>query len=144
MKRSLPVAWLIGVLTAASAPLAPLAAQSASTSAYPNVDKPVVVAPGDTIQLLIRMVSENGPAMRLPGKRLDFVYATRIPASDAAARQAQADRAAQMFGPEAVEMGVRRLSIGICDTRACAQRRDPPAEWYLYERTQTGWRRARP
>jgi len=140
MKRSVTLVWLLGLLTAASAPLA---AQSASTSAYPNVDKPVVVAPGDTIRLLIRMVSENGPAMRLPGKRLDFVYSTQIPASDAAARQAQADRAAQLFGPEAVEMGVRKLSIGICDTRACAQRRDPPAEWYLYERTQTGWRRAR-
>lgn len=140
MNRAVALVSLVGLLIVGSAPLA---AQGFVRSSYPNVDKPVVVPPGDTIRLLIRMVNENGPAMRLPGKRLDFVYSTTIPASDAAARQAQADRAAQLFGPEAVEMGVRSLSIGICDTRACAERRDPPAEWYLYERGQSGWRRAR-
>jgi hypothetical protein len=67
--------------------------------------------------------------------------ARRFPATDAAARVAQADRAAQVFGPSAIDAGARSLSIGICDTQACAQRRDPPASWYLYARTAQGWRR---
>ena len=111
-------------------------------SAYPNVEKAFEVAPGDTILLLSRFVHEGGPAMRQPGRRLELQYATRIPASDSAARLRQADRAAQFFGPEATDLGVRRLSIGICDTRACAARRAPPAVWYLYERGASGWRRS--
>ena len=74
-------------------------------------------------------------------KRLDFVYSTAVPASNRPARIAQADRAAQAFGVQATELGVRRLSIGICDTTECAQRKHPPAEWYLYERTASGWKR---
>jgi hypothetical protein len=35
------------------------------------------------------------------------------------------------------------LSIGICDTRECAERRHPPAQWFLYERTNDGWRRVK-
>ena len=108
---------------------------------YPNVDKPFVIAPGDTVQLLIRFINDGGPAMRIPAKRLDLVYSTSIPVSDTEARRAQADRAAQLFGAEAVELGVRHLSIGICESRACAERRPPPAEWFLYERTNRGWRR---
>ena len=118
-------------------------AQSFAGGGYPNVDRQLEVAPGDTIQLLSRMLLDGGPAMRLPGRRLEFHYATRIPASDSARRIAEADRAAQYFGAAAIDAGVRRLSIGICDTKECAERRHPPAMWFMYERTATGWRRAR-
>lgn len=138
-----------GVLVAAAAAGAPagIGAQAAAAGgggAYPNVDRPLIIAAGDSVQLLSRMMHDGGPALRRPGRRLDFVYSTSVPASDAAARAAQADRAAQMLGAQAIELGVRSLSIAICDTRACAQRRDPPAMWYLYERTHTGWQRAVP
>jgi hypothetical protein len=115
----------------------------AQDARYPNVDRPLALAPGDTVHVLIRFVNEGGPNVRPPGRRLDFVYSTRIPAGNASARVAQADRAAQLFGPAAIEIGARRLSIGICDTRECAERRHPPGEWYLYERTNDGWRRLR-
>jgi hypothetical protein len=111
---------------------------------YPNVDRTIVIAPGDTVQLLNRSFFDRGPAMRPAGRRLDLHYATRIPATDVAAREQQADRAAQFFGPEAVNAGARRLAIGICDTRACAENRDPPAAWFQYELAQNGsWRRMR-
>lgn len=111
---------------------------------FPNVDRAVVIAPGDTVQLLNQFVFDRGPAMRPSGRRLDFHYSTRIPASDVAARERQADQAAQFFGPQAVSGGARRLAIGICDTRACAENRDPPAAWFQYERSQDGsWRRIR-
>ena len=118
-------------------------AQPVASGGYPNVDKQLEVSPGDTIQLLSRMLLDGGPAMRLPGRRLEFHYTTRIPASDSVGRLAEADRAAQIFGAAAVDAGVRRLSIGICDTKACAERRHPPAMWFMYERTATGWRRSR-
>lgn len=118
-------------------------AQQLAQNGYPNAEKRLELAPGDTIMLLNRMVHEGGPAMRPPGRRLDLQYATPIPVGDSLARLQQADRAAEFFGPEAIEFGVRRLSIGICDTRACAERRVPPAMWYLYERTNAGWRRSR-
>ena len=121
--------------------LSALAQAQRSATAYPNVDKPFEVAPGETVQLLSRLMHEAGPAMSRPGKRLDFVYSTAIPAGDRSARIAQADRAAQTLGAQAIELGVNRLSIGICDTRACAQRKDPPAEWFLYQRTNSGWKR---
>ena len=117
-----------------------VAASAVQGQGYPNVDRYVSLAAGDSVRLLIRMVNE-GRMERPPGRRLDFIYSTQIPATDAAARQAQADRAAQLFGPEAVEIGARRLSIGICDTPACAQRKDPPSAWYLYERSSHGWKR---
>ena len=103
-------------------------------------DSTVVLAPGDTVLVLNSFVHQGaiGPTA---GRRLDIIYATRIPANDAASRIAQADRAAQIFGPRAIEIGARRLSIGICDTQACAQRQHPPAAWYLYERSADGWRR---
>lgn len=112
-----------------------------SGPAYPNVDKPFAFASGDTVQLLSRLVQDVAPLAVPPGKRLDFVYSTPIPASDRTARVAQADRAAQAFGAQAMELGVRRLSIGICDTKECAQRKHPPSEWYLYERSASGWKR---
>ena len=120
----------------------PAAAQSAQ-SGYPNAEKRLEVAPGESIMLLNRVIHEGGPATTPPGRRLDLQYSTAIPATDSAARMEQADRVAQFFGPDAIGVGVRRLSIGICDTRACAERRDPPATWYLYERTSTGWKRTR-
>jgi hypothetical protein len=86
-------------------------------------------------------MQEPGPAMSRPGRRLDFVYATVIPASDRAARAAQADKAAQTLGAQAIELGVNRISIGICDTRECAQRKHPPGDWFLYQRTNSGWKR---
>ena len=108
---------------------------------YPNVDKPFEVAPGDTVQLLSRLMHEPGPAMSRPAKRLDFVYSTVIPAGNREARAAQADKAAQTFGVQAIELGVNRISIGICDTQECAQRKHPPADWFLYQRTNSGWKR---
>lgn len=118
-------------------------AQGLTQSGYPNVDKQLAIAPSDTIHLLSRFIHEGGPAMRPPGRRLELQISTRIPASDSLARVAQADRAAQFFGAEAIELGVRRLSIGICDTRACAERRSPPSAWYLYERGADGWKRSK-
>lgn len=133
--RHLPVA--LALLLAASGS----AGAQRSGPAHPNVDKPFAFASGDTVQLLSRLLQDAAPLAVPPGKRLDFVYSTGIPASDRPARMAQADRAAQAFGAQAVELGVRRLSIGICDTKECAQRRHPPSEWYLYERTANGWKR---
>ena len=132
---------LLMLVFAASVIAAPVCAQSSGPAAYPNVDKPFEVAPGDTVQLLSRLMNEPGPAMSRPGKRLDFVYSTVIPASNRAGRAAQADKAAQMFGVQAIELGVNRISIGICDTKECAQRKHPPADWFMYQRTNSGWKR---
>jgi hypothetical protein len=119
-------------------------AQNAVGSGYPNVNRAVAIAPGDTVQLLSQFVFDRGAAVRTAGRRLDVHYSTRIPASDATTRQEQADRAAEFFGPEAIKIGAKRLAIGICDTRACAENRDPPAAWFQYERTFNGeWRRIR-
>jgi hypothetical protein len=116
-------------------------AQGPAASGYPNVDRPMAIAPGDTVQLLNRLVIDRAPGAR--GTRLDVQYATRIPASDVAAREAQADRLAQIFGAEAAKIGARKVSIGICDTRACAEAREPPRQWFLYERGIGGvWQRA--
>ena len=128
---------VIGSLLAAL----PVHAQGAGPALYPNVDKPYEVAPGDTVQLLSRLMHEAGPAMTRPGKRLDFVYSTSIPATNRAGRADQADKAAQSLGAQAVELGVNRISIGICDTQECAQRKHPPANWFLYQRTNSGWKR---
>jgi hypothetical protein len=119
-------------------------AQNGVGSGYPNVNRTVAIAPGDTVQLLSQFVFDRGVAVRSAGRRLDLHYSTRIPASDQATRQEQADRAAQFFGPEAIKIGAKRLAIGICDTRACAENRDPPAAWFQYERTFSGeWRRVK-
>jgi hypothetical protein len=111
------------------------------SSGYPNVDRPFAVGAGDTVQLLNRVLIDRAPGAR--GARLDVQYATRIPASDVTARGEQADRIAQILGPEAIKMGARKISVGICDTRACAETREPPRQWYLYEPGVGGvWRRA--
>lgn len=129
------------IVVSALAIAAPAHGQRSGPAAYPNVDKPFVVAPGDTVQLLSRLMHEAGPAMSRPGKRLDFVYSTAIPPGDRAGRAAQADKAAQSLGAQAVELGVNRISIGICDTKECAQRKHPPADWFQYQRTNNGWHR---
>ena len=126
----------LALLVATSA----LSAQTPAGGSYPNVDRMLSLSAGDSVRLLSRIVHEGGMS-RVQGRRLDFTYATWIPASDAAERRAQADRAAAYLGPQAVEIGARRLSIGICDTKECAQRKHPPAQWFLYERTADGWRR---
>ena len=131
--RILAIATLTGAIS--------LQAQGSGPAAYPNVDKPFEVAPGDTVQLLSRLMHEAGPAMSRPGKRLDFVYSTNVPASNSAGRAAQADKAAQALGAQAVDLGVNRISIGICDTNECARRKHPPADWFLYQRTNSGWKR---
>jgi hypothetical protein len=115
-----------------------IAAANAGAQSYP---RQVVVPPSDTVQLYSRSIFDRGPAARPSGRRVDYVYASRIAAADSAARHAEADRAAQLLGPEASGLGVRLLSIGLCDTRACAEGRSPPAAWYLYEHGLTGWRR---
>lgn len=106
-----------------------------------RTDSTVVLSQGDTVRVFNSHVNDGGPGQG--GRRFDVIYATRIPVADVSARVAQADRAAQYFGPQAVEIGAKRLSIGICDTQACAQRRDPPAAWFLYERSAQGWRRVK-
>ena len=127
------VRTLLTLLVAASA-------ADAQSGPYPNVDRYVTLSEGDSVRLLIRVVNDGAMA-RLPGRRLDFIYSSQIPSANAEGRKAQADRAAEVLGPQAVEIGARRLSIGICDTQACAERKDPPSEWYLYERTSRGWKR---
>ncbi|MEX2153832.1 MAG: hypothetical protein WD825_10880 [Gemmatimonadaceae bacterium] len=134
---------VVGLALAVSSNRA-LHAQQLSHRGYPNVDKLLVVGAADTIRVLNRVMNDGGAALRPAGRRLDVQYATRIPAADSIARQEQADRAAQFFGADAVDLGVGKLSIGICDTSACAARHDPPAVWYLYERTSSGWKRSRP
>ena len=131
-----------GAVTLAFLAGSTLAAQPSAAGGFPNAEKRLTLSAGDTVTLLNRLVNEGGPAMKPPGRRLDFQYSTSIPVSDSVGRMQQADRAAALLGPQAVVIGVRRISIGICDTRACAERRDPPAMWYLYERTNNGWRRA--
>jgi hypothetical protein len=90
--------------------------------------------------LLNRVVIDRAPGARAP--RLDVQYATRIPVTNTAERAEQADRIAQIFGAEATKIGARKVTIGICDTRACAEAREPPRQWYLYERGIGGvWQR---
>lgn len=115
--------------------------QAGSTLTGVRADSTLVLAPGDTVRIFSSFVHEAGVG-RGP-RRLDVIYATRIPAEDAASRAAQADRAALLFGPQAIDVGARRLSIGICDTQACARRMHPPAAWFLYERSAQGWRRVK-
>jgi hypothetical protein len=127
---------------ASLASLALVPGASRAQSAYPNVDHPLMIGPGDTVQLLNRIVVDRAPGQR--GLRIDVHYSTHIPTSDADARGAQADRLAQVVGVDAWKMGARRLTIGICDTRACAETREPPRSWYIYERGVGGvWYRSR-
>ena len=114
----------------------------ASAPHYPNVDRPLALAPSDTIQLLNRIVVDRAPGQR--GARVDVHFSTQIPASEEERRGEQADRLAQLVGPDAWNMGARRVTISICDTRACAETREPPRQWYVYERGTGGvWQRVR-
>lgn len=116
-------------------------AQEAIHRGYPNVDRPVAIAPGETVHVLNHLLVDRAPGMRAV-RRLDFQYRTTIPASDAAAREAQALRAAQFFGAAADESKSPMLSIAICDTDACGKRDEPPRVWYVYEKGAGGvWRR---
>lgn len=121
-----------------------VAGASVTAVAHAQGPQATEIAPGDSVTIVHQRVFDRGPAVRVPGKRLDVQYTTTIPSTDAAARLKQADRAAAYFGPHAVKAGARRLSIGICDTKACVERRDPPSEWHLYERVHEGWRRVDP
>lgn len=107
-------------------------AQEAVHGGYPNVNKPIEIAPAETVRLLSRILIDRSPGMRAV-RRMDFYYATPIAASDAAGRAAQAERAAQAFGPVALESGARSLGIAICDSDACARRAEPPRVWFLFE-----------
>src|SRR5436190_21892163 len=106
-----PRNWLFAAL--ASVTLAASAgAQGPAAAGYPNVNRPMVLAPDDTIQLLNRIVVDRAPGQR--GARVDVHYATRIPAGNAAARAEEADRLAQIVGAQVSESGVRRVTISIC------------------------------
>ena len=116
--------------------------ESRAQSGYPNVDRPVVLAAGDTVHLLNRILVDRAPGQR--GTRIDIQYSTRIPASDAAARADQADRLVKLMGADAWKIGARRVTLSICDNRACAETREPPKAWYAYERGIGGtWQRSR-
>lgn len=118
-------------------------AQEAVHSGYPNVNRPAEIAPGESVQLLSRILVDRSPGLRAV-RRVDFYYATTIPASDAEARAAQAERAAQALGPQAIESGARTLGIAICDSDACARRAEPPRVWFLFElRAGNAWKRIR-
>ena len=119
-----------------------LSSRAVAQSGYPNVDRPLTIGPGDTVRVLNRIVVDRAPGQR--GTRLDVHYSTRIPDSDADGRGAQADRLAQLIGADAWKMGARRITIAICDTQACAETREPPRHWFIYERGVGGvWYRAR-
>jgi hypothetical protein len=119
------------------------AASSGPAASYPNVDRPMALGPGDTVQVLNRIIVDRAPGQR--GSRMDVHYSTHIPASDATARAEQADRVAQVVGADAWKIGARRVTLSICETRACAETREPPRQWYVYERVVGGeWRRSKP
>ena len=107
-------------------------AQTGSQTGYPNVNRPLGLGPGDTVQVLNRTIIDRSPGAR--SIRLDLQYSTRIPASDGAARSAQADRVAQIVGSDAKTIGARVVSISICESQACAEMREQPKTWFVYER----------
>lgn len=122
--------------------LAGASGTAAAQGTYPNVDRPLALADGDTIQLLNRILVDRAPGQR--GARIDVQYATRIPASDVTRRAEQADRLAQIIGADAARIGARRFTISICDSRACAETREQPRAWFVYERGVGGvWQRSR-
>lgn len=119
-------------------------AQEAVHPGYPNVNRAVEIAPGESVQLLSRILIDRGPGLRSV-RRLEFHYSTSIPASDVAGRAAQAERAAQAFGAAAIEARARTLGIAICDSDACGRRTEPPRVWFLYElRAGNVWKPIRP
>lgn len=125
----------------AAAAFTPAAAQEAVHPGYPNVNTAIEIAAGESVHLLNRILVDRGPGLRSV-RRLDFQYRTSIPASDATGRAAQADRAAQVLGAQALEAGARSMAISICDSDACGKRREPPHVWYIYElRAGNVWKR---
>lgn len=142
MRASVAVA-IVFVATVSTWLRAQASASGGPGTGYPNVDRPMALGPGDTVQVLNRIVVDRAPGQR--GSRMDVHYTTRIPASDADARAAQADRVAQIVGADAWKLGARRVTVSICETRACAETREPPKQWWVYERMNGGeWRRSKP
>lgn len=136
MTRQTLIAVLGSVLIAGSS------SRGLAQSIYPNVDRPMALAGGDTVQILNRILVDRAPGQR--GARIDIQYSTRIPASDDAGRAEQADRLAQVIGAEASRIGARKFTISICDSRACAETREQPQAWFVYERGLGGvWQRMR-
>ncbi len=123
---------LLRILTATALLGAPASAQEAVHSGYPNVNRAIEIASGESVHLLNRILVDRRPGTRAV-RRHDFQYRTSIPAGDAAGRAAQAARAAQVLGAMALEDGVRTIALSICDTDACGRRAEPPRVWYLYE-----------
>jgi len=73
---------------------------------------------------------------------MDVHFASR--SSDATARAGEAERLAQIVGPDAWKLGARRVTIAICDTRPCAETREQPKDWYVFERGPGGvWQRVK-
>jgi hypothetical protein len=135
----------LAVLLALSCLGVPLHGQAPARWPYPNVDKPAAVAPGDTIEVLNIVVMRFAPDMPSPRTRFDVQYASRIAPADSAARHDEADRAAQIFGPQAIQFGAHQMMLGLCESRACAETYKPPAVFYFYEQDSTGtWRRSSP
>jgi len=133
------LALAAALLTAAS--MAGAQQLVANAPRFPNVNQALALAPGDTIQVLNRIVVDRAPGQR--GVRMDVHFASR--SSDANARGEEADRLAQIVGPDAWKLGARHVTIAICDTQSCAETREPPKNWYVYERGPGGvWQRVRP
>jgi hypothetical protein len=122
----------LGSLIAILVVVSPLGAQEAVHPGYPNVNRAIEIAPGESVHLLNRVLVDRVPGQRSV-RRIDFAYRTSIPVSDVDGRAAQAERAAQVLGAIAMEAGVRSLAIAICDSDACGRRDEPPRVWYLYE-----------
>lgn len=144
MRLTKRLSLALGCIVAAASP-ARLLAQRPANWPYPNVNKPVAIGTGDTVQVLNFIILEPGPNALPPGRRFDVQYASRIDVRDSVARHAQADRAAAFFGPQALQLGARRLSIALCDTRSCGETFEAPRVWNLYAQDSLGrWQRATP
>jgi hypothetical protein len=124
------IATVLAVMLVSLASPAP--AQEAVHPGYPNVDRAIEIAAGESVHLLNRVLVDRVPGQRSV-RRIDFAYRTTIPATDVDARAAQAGRAAQVLGAIAMDAGVRNIAIAICDSDACGRRDEPPRVWYLYE-----------
>jgi hypothetical protein len=121
----------------------PVVAQSPNVGSHIGIGEPTVVAPGDTIHVLDFSIGSVGHDVVRPGTWYEIHYVSRIAASDSLARHAEADRAAAFFGPRALQAGFRGFSIGLCDSLACAEKRESAKVWYFYKRGEDEvWRRA--
>src|SRR6185436_727967 len=109
-----------------------LLAGTSGRAAAQDTERAVALSAGDTVRILNRVVVDRSPGQR--GARIDVYYATRLPASDVSGRADQADRLAQIVGADASRIGARRFTLSICETRACAETREQPKQWYAFER----------